>query len=65
MISQFLDSFIPRNCLNTKHSAKLQFIYINCRTLRYKYTSKKRQPQTWLQLTEDEGVEMEDANFYH
>lgn len=32
--------------------------------MRYKYTPKKRQPQTWFQLIENQEIEMEDINLY-
>lgn len=42
----------------------MQFIYINRRALRYKHTPKKRQAQTWLNLIEDQELEMEDGNLH-
>lgn len=42
----------------------MQFIYINRRALRYKHTPKKRQAQTWLNLTENQELEMEDTNLH-
>ncbi len=51
-----------RNCLIYEYSAKLQFIYINKRTFRYKYPGKKRKEQTWLTLTEDQELAIEETN---
>lgn len=51
-----------RNRLTSERSAKLQFIYINKRALRYKNPGKKREEQTWLTLTEDQELAIEETN---
>ncbi len=54
--------YSKRNRLTSERSAKLQFIYINKLTLRYKYPGKKREEQTWLTLTEDQELAIEETN---
>ena len=56
----FYDS--KRNRLNSERSAKLQFIYINKHALQYKYPGKKWEEQTWLTLTEDQELAIEETN---
>ena len=51
-----------RNRLTSERSAKLQFIYINKRALRYKYPGKKREEQTWLPLTKDQELAIKETN---
>ena len=45
-------------------AAKLVFIYINSRALKYKWTleEKRKQGPTWLTLSEEQEIEMENAN---
>lgn len=52
-----------RNRIGVTKAAKLVFIYINSRALKYKWTleEKKKQGPTWLTLSEEEEIEMENA----
>ena len=45
-------------------TAKLVFIYINSRALKYKWDlqEKKIQEPTWFTLSEEQEIEMENAN---
>ena len=53
-----------RNRMGATKATKLVFIYINSRALKYKWTleEKKKQRPTWLTLSEEEEIEMENAN---
>ncbi len=53
---------LKRNRLLSECSTQLLFIYINQHALRYKYPEKKQKEQTWLTLTEDLEVPIEETN---
>ena len=53
-----------RNRMGAVKAAKLLFIYINSRALKYKWSlqEKKKQEITWLTLSKEQEIEMENAN---